>query len=321
MNTRITELFGIQYPIIQGGMAHLAYANLAAAVSNAGGLGQITATSLDSPEQLKKEIEYVRKLTDKPFGVNFAIGSGRRPFQELLDLAISEEVPAISVTGGNPEALLTQLNKTNIKTLVLTASVRQAKKAEQLGTDCIIAVGFEGGGHIGLEDVGTMVLIPKIVDSVKIPVVAAGGIGDGRGFMAALSLGAEGIEMGTRFIATKECIAHSNYKEGLIQLTESDTVIIKRSLRQPGRAIRNQITEFILEMESNGATFDDMKKYLNADANKAAIYQGDYENAYSWAGQVIGLIKDVPTTQQLIDRIIHDAQNMKKRINDIWVDI
>jgi len=319
METRITQLFGIRYPIIQGGMAHLAFSGLASAVSNAGGLGQITATSMESPEQLKIEIEKVRKLTKYPFAVNFAVGMGRRPYQDLLDLAISEEVPIISITGGNPEPLITKVKNKNIKTMVLTSTVRQAQKAESLGADAIIAVGFEGGGHIGLDDTSTMVLIPKIVDSVRIPVIAAGGLGDSRGLMAALSLGAEGIEMGTRFIATKECVAHPKYKDALVKLTEKDTVIIKRSLKQPGRALRNRITEKILELEQVGATYDDLRAYINGSANKKAIYEGNYEDAYSWAGQVIGLIDDVPSCQELIDRIIDGAIEIKNRFDSIGI--
>ncbi|HLG28393.1 MAG TPA: nitronate monooxygenase, partial [Paenisporosarcina sp.] len=204
--TRITDLLHIKYPIIQGGLAYLAYADLAAAVSNAGGLGQITAMSLETPEALRKEIHKVRSLTAQPFGVNFAIGEQGRPFTHMLDVAIQENVPVVSMTGGNPTAIFNQLKGTEIKKLVLVAATRQAQKAEELGADAVMVVGQEGGGHLGRDDVGTMVLVPRVVDAVSIPVIASGGIGDGRGLMAALALGAEGIEMGTRFIATKECV-------------------------------------------------------------------------------------------------------------------
>ena len=187
--TRVTELLGITYPIIQGGLAYLAYADLAAAVSNAGGLGQITAMSLESPERLREEIRKVKEKTDRPFGVNFAIGQHGRAFSHMLEAALDEGVPVVSVTGGNPAPFFEQLKGTDVKTLVLVAAVRQAVKAEELGADAVMVVGQEGGGHLGKYDTGTFVLIPKVVESVSIPVIASGGIADGRGLMAALILG------------------------------------------------------------------------------------------------------------------------------------
>ena len=231
MKTRVTEIFGIKYPIVQGGLAYLAYAELAAAVSNAGGLGQITAATLGSPEKLREEIRKVRTLTDKPFAVNFAIARHDGQYKELLEVAIEEKVPAISITGANPQPIFERIKGENIRTLVLVSGVRQAQKAEELGADAVMAVGQEGGGHLGRDDIGTMVLIPRVVDSVSIPVLASGGIGDGRGLLAAFALGAEGIEMGTRFIATQECVhANEKYKQAIVNAKESDTVIIKRTL-------------------------------------------------------------------------------------------
>src|SRR5690606_12655460 len=195
--TRVTKLLGIKYPIIQGGLAYLAYSDLAAAVSNAGGLGQITALSLESPEQLREEIRKVREKTDRPFGVNFAFGNYGKGYEPMVEVAIEEKVPVISMTGGNPTPMFKMLEGVDVKKLVLVAARRQAQKAEELGADAVMVVGQEGGGHLGRDDVGTMVLVPQVVDSVSIPVIASGGIGDGRGLMAALSLGAEGIEMGT----------------------------------------------------------------------------------------------------------------------------
>src|SRR5699024_8285595 len=188
--TRFTDIFNVTYPIVRGGLAHLAYADLASAVSNAGGLGQITAMSLPSPEDLRNEIKRVKTLTDKPFGVNFAIGAGRRPYEEMVQVAIEENVPAISVTGGNPKGVLELVEGHDIKTLVLVAARRQAEKAEELGADAVMVVGQEGGGHIGRTDTGTVVLTPQVVDSVSIPVLASGGIVDGKGLMAAFALGA-----------------------------------------------------------------------------------------------------------------------------------
>lgn len=312
--TKVTELLGIRYPIIQGGLAYLAYAELAAAVSNAGGLGQITAMSLSTPEELRVEIQKVRKLTDKPFGVNFAIGEHGRSFSHMLEVAIEEKVPVVSMTGGNPTPIFEQLKGTNIKKLVLVAARRQAEKAESLGADAVMVVGQEGGGHLGRDDIGTMVLIPQVVDAVKIPVIASGGIGDGRGWMAAHALGAEGIEMGTRFIATKECVhASTTYKQQLIDSTENDTVIIKRSIGAPARTLQNSWTDKILEIESQTPTYEALKEYISGEANKRFIYNGDKDQGFGWAGQVTGLIKDVPTVQELIKSMVKQAEEIREK--------
>jgi NADH:quinone reductase (non-electrogenic) len=310
--TRVTELLNIQYPIIQGGLAHLAYSELAAAVSNAGGLGQITAMSLDNPDQLREEIRKVRGLTTKPFGVNYAIGQHNRPFEDMLQVAIDEDVPVISMTGGNPAPIFEQLKGTSIKKLVLVAARRQAEKAEELGADAVMVVGQEGGGHLGRDDIGTMVLIPQVVDAVSIPVIASGGIGDGRGLMAALSLGAEGIEMGTRFIATKECVHASElYKKRLVEGSEANTVIIKRTLGAPARVISNSWTDKILDIEKENGGYEQLKNYISGQANKRYIYDGVEDEGFAWAGQVMGLIKDIPTVKELFNRMITDAEQIR----------
>ncbi|MGD6775535.1 NAD(P)H-dependent flavin oxidoreductase [Sutcliffiella horikoshii] len=312
--TRVTKLLDIKYPIIQGGLAYLAYADLAAAVSNAGGLGQITAMSLESPELLREEIRKVRRMTDKPFGVNYAIGQHGRPFEHMLDIALEEEVPVISMTGGNPAPIFKRLEGSVCKKLVLVAARRQAEKAEELGADAVMVVGQEGGGHLGKNDLGTMVLVPKVVDALKIPVIASGGIGDGRGMMAALALGAEGIEMGTRFIATKECLhAHPIYKERLVSGTENDTVVIKRSLGAPARAIQNTWTEQILKIEQEAKGYEGLKDFISGTANKRYIYDGEADSGYAWAGQVMGLIEDVPSVDQLLSRMVKDAENIREK--------
>lgn len=310
--TRITDIFNIQYPIIQGGLAYLAYADLAAAVSNAGGLGQITAMSLKSPDLLREEIHKVRGKTDRPFGVNFAIGNHGQGYEEMVKVAIEEKVPAISMTGGNPAPIFELLKGTDIKKLVLVAATRQAQKAEKLGADAVIVVGQEGGGHLGRDDIGTFVLVPQVVDSVSIPVIASGGIGDGRGWMAAHALGAEGIEMGTRFIATKECVhASIAYKEALLKSSESDTAVIKRSIGAPARVLRNSFTERILEIEHETPTYEALKEYISGEANKNFIYNGEESNGFGWAGQVTGMIKDIPTVQELFDRMLADAKEVR----------
>lgn len=313
-HTRVTELLGTQLPIVQGGLAYLAYAELAAAVSNAGGLGQITAMSLSSPELLREEIRKVRQLTDRPFGVNFAIGDHGRSFSHMLEVAIEERVPVVSMTGGNPSPIFKQLEGTDIKKLVLVAARRQAQKAEELGADAVMVVGHEGGGHLGRDDIGTLVLIPQVVDAVSIPVIASGGIGDGRGWMAAHALGAEGIEMGTRFIATKECVHASEvYKKALIDSTESDTVIIKKSIGSPARTLKNTWTDKILEIEAATPSYEALREYVSGEANKRYIYEGNLNEGFGWAGQVTGLIKDVPTVQELLDRMVAEAAEIRAR--------
>ncbi|MGP1907329.1 NAD(P)H-dependent flavin oxidoreductase [Metabacillus sp. JX24] len=314
--TRITDMLDIEYPIIQGGLAYLAYSELAAAVSNAGGLGQITAMSLGEPELLREEIAKVRMKTDKPFGVNFAVGQHGRPYSDLLQVAIDEEVPVITMTGGNPAPIFDQLKGVNVKKLVLVAARRQAEKAEELGADAVMVVGQEGGGHLGRDDTGTFVLIPQVVDAVSIPVIASGGIGDGRGLMAALSLGAEGIEMGTRFIATKECThAHEAYKTALVNSSERDTVVIKRSIGTPARALAGTWTDTILDMEQKKADYEQLKDYISGQANKRYIYDGMIDNGFAWAGQVTGLIRDVPSVDELFSRIISEASEIRGKWN------
>ncbi|WP_068618355.1 NAD(P)H-dependent flavin oxidoreductase [Paenibacillus tuaregi] len=313
-NTRLTELLQIKYPIIQGGLAYLGYAELASAVSNAGGLGQITAMSLAGAEELRREIQRTRTWTDKPFGVNFAMGMHSADFEERVQAAIDEKVPVISITGGNPTGILEMLQPAGIKSLVLVSSRRQAQKAEQLGASAVIVVGQEGGGHLGRDDVGTMVLVPQVVDSVSIPVVASGGIGDGRGWMAAHALGAEGIEMGTRFIATKECVdASASYKQALVDSAETDTTVIKRSIGAPGRVLRNAYVNQILDIEHRTPTYEALRTYISGEANKRWIYEGRQEEGFGWAGQVTGMIHDIPTVGELIGRMVNEAEGIRRK--------
>ncbi len=268
--------------------------------------------SLSSPEKLRNEIQKVKKLTDMPFGVNFAIGQHGRPFSDYLDIAIEEEVPVISMTGGNPAPIFDQLKGVNVKKLVLVAAKRQAVKAEELGADAVMVVGQEGGGHLGRDDIGTFILVPQVADAVSIPVIASGGIGDGRGLMAALSLGAEGIEMGTRFVATKECVHASElYKNRLVEGTENDTVVIKRTIGAPARVIANPWSDKILEIEKQNGGYEQLKDYISGNANKKYIYEGKDQEGFAWAGQVMGLIKDIPTVEELFERIISEGETIR----------
>ncbi|MCF3944729.1 NAD(P)H-dependent flavin oxidoreductase [Oceanobacillus alkalisoli] len=311
--TKVTELLNIKYPIIQGGLAYLAYSELAAAVSNAGGLGQITAMTLPSPEALREEIQKVKSLTGKPFGVNYAIGQHGRPYEHMVQVAIDEEVPVISVTGGNPKGVLDMVKGHPIKKLVLVAARRQAKKAEELGADAVMVVGQEGGGHLGRSDVGTFILTPQVVDHVSIPVIASGGIADGRGFMAALSLGAEGIEMGTRFIATRECLAHTNYKQAIVDAEEEGTTVIKRSIGAPARVLKGPFAEKILEIEKQQLGYESLKDYISGKVNYRYIQEGNDTEGFGWAGQSAARIHDIPTVENVVQSLISEATEIRNQ--------
>src|SRR5690625_3326004 len=270
--------------------------------------------SIENEDQLRQEIKRVKSLTTKPFGVNFAIGQHNRPFEHMVKVAIDESVPVISVTGGNPQGILDMVKGTSIKKLVLVAAKRQAQKAEELGADAVMVVGHEGGGHIGRADTGTIVLTPQVVDHVSIPVIASGGIVDGRGLMASLALGAEGIEMGTRFIATKECVhAHHKYQQALLDADETSTVVIKRSIGAPARALKSDWTDKILEIERKNEGYESLRDYISGEANKRFIHDGNEDEGFGWAGQGAAMIKDIPTVKELILSIIEEANGIRNK--------
>ncbi|MGL4522671.1 MAG: NAD(P)H-dependent flavin oxidoreductase [Bacilli bacterium] len=319
MRTRVTEMFGISYPIVQGGLAYLADANLCAAVSNAGGLGQITALTYPTPERFAEEIVACRRKTTRPFGVNIVLSERRVNWREYVDVAIQYGVEIFSVTGGNPQQFFDYIPKNkDFKTLVLVSEVRQAKKAEQLGAAAIICVGQEGGGHLGRSDVGSLVLVPLVVDSVSVPVIASGGIGCGKGMAAALALGADGIEMGTRFVATKECVAASaRYHEALLDSSENDTLVIKRSLGTPARTLKNEWTSEILKIEQENVDFETLFPYINGERNQKFALHGQ-SDGFGWAGQIVGTINDIPAVHQLIDRIVLECKERSEELRRIF---
>ncbi|MHB8598084.1 MAG: NAD(P)H-dependent flavin oxidoreductase [Ktedonobacteraceae bacterium] len=326
MRTCFTDLVNIRYPIVQGGLSHLSYAELAAAVSNAGGLGQIGCACFSTPEELQADIQKAKRLTDKPFGVNFPIG--HIPLEAFVDAALAENPAVISITGGNPEPLLKRIQQSGVavRTMVLVAGVRAARKAESLGADAVIAVGYEGGGHLGRDDIGTMVLTPRIVESVHIPVLASGGVADGRGLAAALALGAEGIELGTRFVAVRESNAHPHYQQALVEAKETDTVIIERSIGRPARVLKGPMTERIqkveAELEQSDASADErlrrMLPLIQGTVNTRASLDGILDEGFVWAGQVVGLINDVPTARELIERTVIEARDIAERMQKVF---
>lgn len=306
MKTRVTEMLGIRHPIVQGGLARVAYAELAAAVSNAGGLGQINTVGLTEPEALRAEIRRCRSMTPHPFAVNFPLG--RMDVAPLLDVVLEEGVACVAFTAGNPAPWLKRCEGHPIRTLVLTAGPELAKKAEAAGADMVATVGFEGGGHIGRGDETTLVMVPRVVNAVKIPVLASGGVADGRGLLAALALGAEGVEMGTRFVATVEAQAHAAYKAALAAARPEDTMLIKRSMGQPGRALASAHARHIVAREEAGASKEELLDLVSGARNAVGAIDGDLDNAYVWAGQCVGLIDEVLPAGEVIRRMVEEAQ-------------
>jgi len=310
MKTRITELLGIKYPIIQGGMQWLSLAELAAAVSNAGGLGIITAASHPGKKGLIEEIRKTRALTDKPFGVNISMLPDVGPkdvSDQYFEAVIEEKVPIIETSGRSPENYVPAIRKAEIKLIHKVPAVRFAKKAERIGADAVTIVGFECGGHPGMDDVTSQVLIPKAVDNLSIPVIAGGGFADARGLVAALALGAEGVVMGTRFVATVEALVHANYKKWMLSAQETDTIMIQRSIGNAARVMKNTAACNVLEMEARGADLEELLTVIGGEVGRRSLYTGDLENATFAMGQCVGLIYDIKPVKDLIDQIVSEA--------------
>ena len=317
MKTRITELFGIQHPIVQGGMHFVGLAELAAAVSDAGGLGMITALTQPTPEKLAAEIKRARDLTDKPIGVNitFLPMFVAPPYPEYIRAIIEGGVRIVETAGRSPEAFMPVLRQHGVKVIHKCTSVRHALKAERIGCDAVSVDGFECGGHPGEDDVPNFILLPLAAEALKIPFIASGGMADGRSLVAALALGAEGINMGTRFMATREAPIHENVKQAIVKATELDTRLIMRSLRNTERVLRNSAVDRIVELEKekgDALTIDDVK-VLVGGVYPRIMQQGDME-AGAWScGMVAGLIHDVPSCRELIDRIMAEADALITR--------
>ncbi|NLU48116.1 MAG: nitronate monooxygenase [Syntrophomonadaceae bacterium] len=314
MKTRITELFGIEYPIICGGMLWLATPELCAAISNAGGLGNITACNYDTGEELRQAIQRARELTSKPIGVNITLMPSMRFTDEIFDdffkVCAEEKVEVIEVSGRPAVKYLDMLHKAGVKVMHKVGAVRHAKNIERYGYDAVIAAGIEEGGHPLNDDVTTMVLVPRIVESVSIPVIATGGIADGRGLAAALALGAEGVLMATRFIATKECAVHPRVWEELIQRQEHETTLICKTVGLQGRALKNKLAEQVLELESKGASLADLVPLLSGQKAKTAWQTGEVDDPALMVGQSVGLEKEVTTCKELIESMVEEARTI-----------
>ncbi len=314
MKTKITELFGIEHPIIQGGMHYVGFAEMAAAVSNAGGLGIITGLTQGTPERLAAEIKRCRDMTDKPFGVNLTFLPAVTPpdYPGFVKVIVESGVKAVETAGNNPQKWLPALKEAGIKVIHKCTSVRHSLKAEQIGCDAVSVDGFECGGHPGEDDVGNWVLLPRAAEELKIPFVASGGVGTGSQLVAALALGAEGVNMGTRFIATKEAPVHENVKQALVAASELDTRLIMRPLRNTERVLNNEAVERLIAKEKE---LGDKVSFADIAAEVAGVYPkimvDGQMDAGGWScGQVAGLIHDIPTVKELIDRMMAEAHEI-----------
>ncbi len=311
IKTEICELFNIKYPIFQGGMAWVATGELAAAVSIAGGLGIIGSGNAPA-EVVREEILKVKEKTDRPFGVNIMLLS---PFAEdIIDLVIEEEVPVVTTGAGNPGKYIEKFKKNGVKVVPVVPSVALARRMERVGADALIAEGHEAGGHIG--SLTTMALIPQIVDSVNIPVIAAGGIADGRGFTAALALGASGVQIGTRFVCSEECTADNNFKKAIINAKDRDAVITGSSTGHPVRNLKNQLTRELERMEKEGKTREKIEEY-GSGRLRLAVREGDVDNGSVMAGQIAGLIDDIKPVKIIIHDIIKETAEIINSNNNL----
>jgi NAD(P)H-dependent flavin oxidoreductase YrpB (nitropropane dioxygenase family) len=310
MKTQVTDLLGIRYPIIQGGMQWVGTAELASAVSNAGGLGILTALTQPTPEDLRNEIARCRTMTNRPFGVNLTILPAIKPppYAEYLDAIIESGIKIVETAGNSPRDFIGKLKQHGIKIVHKCTAVRHALSAERHGVDIVSIDGFECAGHPGEDDITNLILIPAAVQALKIPVIASGGIGDGRGMAAALALGAQGINMGTRFMCTQEAPIHDNIKQALVNATERDTNLMFRTMHNTARVLKNAISNEVVAMEKQGAKFEDIRHLVTGARGRVALREGKVDDGVVSAGMVIGLIKDIPTCAELIERIVSECR-------------
>ncbi len=317
MKTEVTRLLGIDYPIVQGGMQWVGLAELASAVSNAGGLGILTALTQPTPEDLAREIQRCRGMTDRPFGVNLTMlpAVTPPPYERYLDVIIDSGITIVETAGNSPRAFVERMKAHGIRILHKCTSVRHALSAERAGVDVISIDGFECAGHPGEDDIPGLVLIPAAVRALKIPVIASGGIADGRGMAAALALGAQGVNMGTRFLCTREAPVHDAIKQALVAAGERDTNLILRSLRNTARVFKNAVSDEVvaLERRPGGAGFEEVRPFVAGQRGRAALESGDVQAGVVSAGMVIGLIDDIPTCDELIRRMVAECRTHLRR--------
>jgi NAD(P)H-dependent flavin oxidoreductase YrpB (nitropropane dioxygenase family) len=314
MRTRVTELLGIEHPVVQGGMQWVGLAELASAVSNAGGLGIITGLTQPTPEALLKEVARCRDMTDKPFAVNLTILPTIKPvpYEEYAQAIVDSGVKIVETAGRNPEPFLPLFKAAGIKVIHKCTSIRHSLKAEKIGCDMVSVDGFECAGHPGEDDVTNMILLPLAARRLKIPFLASGGFGDGRGLAAALAMGADGINMGTRFMVTQEAPIHHNVKQRMVEASELDTALIYRSLRNTARVFKNSVAEQVMAIEARAGetNFEDIKHLVAGVKGRELFNDGDLDKGIWSAGMVVGLIDDIPTCAELISRIVREAEHI-----------
>lgn len=311
--TELCDVLGIEYPIIQGGMVWVSYNELCAAVSEAGGLGILAAGSM-TPEELREEIRLVKAKTKKPFGINVPI---TKPDSEtLIEAAIEEGVHVIATSAGDPKRFTAMIHESGLKVIHVSPSPKLAVKAAEARVDAVVAEGIEAGGHDGFEEITTMALIPQVVDKLDIPVIAAGGIADSRGFIAALALGAKGVQIGTRFAATPEALGHPRFKESILKANDTGTVITGRQIG-PTRCVRNKLAQEIIEKEKSGISPQDLLKFIGPGRSKRATTEGEVEGGTIYCGQIAGLISELKPAAEVVEEIVKGAEALVKHLGEV----
>ncbi len=321
--TKITEMLGIEHPILCGGMQWISRAEIVAEVANAGGIGFITAESLETPEDLRVEIKKIRDLTDRPFGINLSMvpefGLPERTLK-FCDVVVEEGVQVVETAGRSPEALMPKLKAGGVKVIHKLTSVKHALSAQRLGVDAVTMIGYGSGGHIGNDNVASYILLPKAVATLDIPVIAGGGICNGRGFLGALAMGAEAVLMGTAFMMTKECRIHQNIKDRLLATKETDTALLLTTIMNPIRCMKNKLADECLAIEAQGADFEKIIKTVAGGKGQIAYDSGDPDGAPIACGQVAGLIDEIKSVRQVIEDILSEADELLKRLNGLAVN-
>lgn len=319
-NTRITQLLGIQYPIIGGTMMHLSRAEFTASISSAGALGILASANYQSKESFRTAIKEIRKRTEKPFAVNLNMFPARKKLDNhiYIDVILDEGVGIVETSGHKaPDEYVARLKKGGVKLIHKCVGVRYAKKAEEIGADAVTIVGYENGGATGVLDITTLCLTPRVVDSVGIPVIAGGGVADGRGLLAVMALGAEGVIIGTRLLTAEECPLHPRIKKALLDSTEQDTMLAMRSIGNTHRVLKNRAAEITVEMEQKGATLEELLNVVSGDQAKKLYFEGDLDSGLLACGQGIGLVTDVKPVDRIIREIIEEAVSTRIRLNNL----
>lgn len=319
MKSRVCDMLGIKYPIVCGGLQWLSKAGLVSAVSNAGGLGLLSATSHPDKESLVAEIHKTRGMTDKPFGVNISMLPGKEDAartEGFIQAVLECGVKIVETSGRSPEEYVPRLREAGVKLIHKVPAVRFAKKAERIGVDAVTIVGFECGGHPGLDDVTSMSLVPRATDELSVPVLAGGGVADARGFVAMMALGADAVVMGTRFVLSEECDIHPGFKQRLLEAKETDTAMIQYSIRNPIRALKNTAAGIVMEMEGRGAGLEELLAVTNGQNGRRCWYEGDLEGGVHAVGQCVGLIKEIKPVAAIIEEIMQGAEKILAKLQE-----